>query len=64
MFDQDLNIIFCRDRTWAQSCSRVALKILRRNRRTLPSWVRQRMASHSSTSSGPFTVKVSNLSLG
>ena len=31
VFDQDLNIIFCRDRTVAQSCSRVALKILRRS---------------------------------
>ena len=31
----------------AQSCSRVALKILRRSRPTLPSWTRQSMASQS-----------------
>ena len=37
VFDQDRSIIFCRDRTVAQSCSRVALKILRRSRLTLPS---------------------------
>ena len=43
---------------------RVAVKILRRSRATLSSWVRQSMASQSSTSSGPFTVLVSNLSLG
>src|SRR4051812_14286144 len=29
VFDQDRSIIFCSDRTVAQSCSRVALKILR-----------------------------------
>jgi hypothetical protein len=62
-FDQERSIIFCSDRTCAQSCSRVALKILCRSRRTLPSWVRQSMASQSSTPSGPFTSSVSNLSL-
>ena len=35
VFDQDRNIIFCSDRTFAQSCSRVALKILRRSLPTL-----------------------------
>src|SRR3954454_16618524 len=64
VFDQDRSIIFCSDRTVAQSCSRVALKILRRNRPTLPSCSRQSMASQSSTSSGPFTVTVSNLPFG
>jgi hypothetical protein len=34
VFDQDRSIIFCSDRTLAQSCSCVALKILRRSRRT------------------------------
>ena len=56
VFDQDLSIIFCSDRTVAQSCSRVALKILRRSLITFSSWTRQSMASQSSTSSGPFTV--------
>jgi hypothetical protein len=37
VFDQDRSIIFCKDRTCAQSRSCVALKILRRNRRTRPS---------------------------
>src|SRR5439155_26906764 len=64
VFDHDRSIIFCSDRTWAQSCSRVALKILRRSLRTLPSCRRQSMASHSGTSSGPFTVTVSNLPFG
>ena len=64
VFDQELSIIFCSDRTVAQSCSRVALKILRRSRATFSSWARQSTASQSSTSSGPFTVVVSNLSLG
>ena len=64
VFDQDPNIIFCKDRTVAQSCSRVALKILRRSLTTFSSWVRQSTASQSSTSSGPFTSSVSNLSLG
>lgn len=31
VFDQEPSISFCSDRTEAQSCSRVALKILRRN---------------------------------
>ena len=64
VFDQDRSIIFCRDRALAQSCSRVALKILCRSRLTLPSWTRQSMASQSGTSSGPFTVSVSNLPFG
>ena len=64
VFDQDRSIIFCKDRTLAQSCSRVALKILRRSPRTLPSCTRQLMASQSGTSSGPFTVTVSNLPFG
>ena len=64
VFDQERSIIFCSDRTSAQSCSRVALKILRRSRPTLPSWSRQSMASQSSTSSGPFTVTVPNLPFG
>jgi len=34
VFDHDPSISFCSDRTVAQSCSRVALKILRRNRIT------------------------------
>ena len=46
------------------TCSRVALKILRRSLPTLPSWTRQSMASQSGTSSGPFTVTVSNLPFG
>ena len=37
VFDHDRSNIFCKDRTRAQSCSRVALKILRRSRLTLPS---------------------------
>ena len=54
----------CSDRTVAQSCSRVALKILRRNRITFCSWTRQSTKSHSTaTSSGPFTTTVSNLPL-
>ena len=58
MFDQDRSISFCSDRTAAQSCSRVAVKILRRNLTTLASWTRQSMASHSSRLSlGPFTAK-------
>ena len=44
--------------------SRVALKILRRSLPTLPPWTRQSMASQSGTSSGPFTVTVSNLPFG
>jgi hypothetical protein len=63
VFDQDRSIIFCNDRACAQSCSRVALKILRRSLRTLPSWVSQSMASQSSPPSGPFTSSVSNMSL-
>jgi hypothetical protein len=62
---QDRSIIFCRDLTLARSCSLAALKILRRSRPTLSSCSRQLMASHSKvTSSVPFTVMVSNLSLG
>jgi hypothetical protein len=57
VFDQDRSIIFCRDRSLAQSCSRAALKILCRSRRTLPSWTCQLMASQSGTPSGPFTCR-------
>ena len=49
MFDHDPSISFCSDRTVAQSCSRVALKILRRNRTTFCSWTRQSTKSHSSS---------------
>ena len=64
VFDHDPSINFCSDRTVAQSCSRVALKILRRNRITFCSWTRQSTKSHSTaTSSGPFTAMVSNLPL-
>ena len=56
VFDQDRSIIFCKDRSLAQSCSRAALKILCRSRRTLPSWACQLMASQSGTSFGPFTL--------
>src|SRR6266536_2082776 len=63
VLDQDRSISFCKDRTLARSPSRVALKILRRSRPTLPSWARHWMASQSGTSSGPFTVTVSNLPL-
>jgi hypothetical protein len=41
VFDQEPNISFCKDRTVAQSSSRVALKILRRNLVTFSSWTRQ-----------------------
>ena len=64
VFDHDPSISFCSDQTVAQSCSRVALKILRRNRITFCSWARQSIASQSSaTPSGPFTAMVSNLPL-
>ena len=46
----------------SRDVSRVALKIRRRNLTTFCSWSRQSMASQSRTSSGPFTVTVSNLS--
>jgi hypothetical protein len=56
VFDQLRNISFCNSRTLFRSPSCDALKILRRNRRTLSSWVRQTMASQSKgSSSGPFT---------
>jgi len=48
----------------AQCCSRVAVKILRRSLATFSSWARHTTASQSRMSSGPFTVMVSNLSLG
>ena len=44
VFDHDPSINFCSDRTVAQSCSRVALKILRRNLITFCSWARQSTA--------------------
>ena len=57
VFDHDRSIILCKDLTLARSPSLAALKILRRSRRTLSSWVGQLMASHCwATSSGPFTV--------
>ena len=65
VFDQERSIIFCKDLTFASSSSCAALKILRRSRPTLSSCSRQLMASHSKvTSSVPFTVMASNLSLG
>jgi len=54
--DRLRSISFCRFLTFGQSCSRAALKIRCRSRRTFCSWARQSTASHSSTSSGPFTV--------
>ena len=64
VFDQDRSIIFCRDRTLAQSCSRVALKILRRSRRYVaprgsasrwrPSRARPRVRSPSRCPTCPF----------
>jgi hypothetical protein len=56
------SISFCRFRTFAQSCSRDALKIRCLSRRTSPSHARQSIASHPARSwfrawsSGPFTV--------
>jgi hypothetical protein len=64
VFDQEPSINFCSDRTAAQSCSRVAVNILRRNLITFCSWARQSLASQFGvTSSGPFTTTVSNLPL-
>jgi hypothetical protein len=56
VFDRLRSISFCRFLTFGQSCSRAALKIRCRSRRTSCSWARQSTASQSSTSSGPFTV--------
>ena len=61
VFDQDRSIIFCKDRTFAQSCSRAALKILCRSRLTLPSWACQSMAPQSGTPSGPFARRAAAL---
>src|SRR6266581_74781 len=56
VLDQLRSINFCRFLTVGQSCSRVALKIRCRSRRTLSSCSRQLMALQSSTASvGPFT---------
>jgi len=58
------SISFCRFLTFGQSCSRAALKIRCRSRRTWSSQARQSMASHPVASwsrswpSGPFTVMV------
>ena len=52
----DRSIIFCRFLTFGQSPSRDAVKILRRSRATFCSRAVQLTASHSSPSSGPFTV--------
>jgi len=52
----DRSIIFCRFLTFGQSPSRTAVKILRLSRATFCSWTAQLTASHSSPSSGPFTV--------
>ena len=57
VFDQERSIIFCKDRTFGQSCSRDALKILCRSRLTLPSWTRQSTASQSGMPSGPFACR-------
>jgi hypothetical protein len=56
VFDRLRSISFCRFLTFGQSCSRVALKIRCRSRRTFRSCARQSMASQSGASSGPFTV--------
>ena len=56
VFDRLRSISFCRLLTLGQSCSRAALKIRCRSRRTSPSQARQSTAPHSSTPSGPFTV--------
>ena len=55
-FDRLRSISFCRFLAFGQSCSRTALKIRCRSRRTSCSRARQSTASQSSTSSGPFTV--------
>jgi hypothetical protein len=56
VFDHDRSIIFCRLLTLGQSPSRAAVKILCRSRATFCSWACQSPASHSLTSSGPFTI--------
>jgi hypothetical protein len=56
VFDHDRSIIFCKDRSLAQSCSRAAVKIRCRSLATFFSWTRQSTASHSSPPSGPFTI--------
>jgi hypothetical protein len=56
VFDRLRSISFCRFLTLGQSCSRAALKIRCRSRRTFRSWARQSMASHPGASSGLFTV--------
>ncbi len=63
--EREQSISFCRLRTFFRSPALLAVKIRCRNRRTLSSACRQSTASQSKTSSsGPFTVVVSNLSLG
>lgn len=58
------SISFCRLRTFFRSPALLAVKIRCRSRRTSPSTCRQSTASQSRTSSsGPFTMMVSNLPL-
>jgi hypothetical protein len=65
VFDQLRSIIFCRFLTMARSPAFDALKILPRNRRTCSSCTGHTIASQSRpSSSGPFTVTVSNLPFG
>src|SRR6266511_4280748 len=65
VFDQLRNIIFCRFLTMARSPAFDALKILHRSRRTSSSCTGHTIASQSrSSSSGPFTITVSNLPFG
>src|SRR6266540_609619 len=65
VFDQLRSIIFCRFLTAARSPAFDALMILHRSRRTSSSCTGHTIASQSrSSSSGPFTVTVSNLPLG
>jgi hypothetical protein len=62
---RERSISFCRLRTFFRSPALLAVKIRCRSRRTSSSTCRQSTASQSRTSSsGPFTVAVSNLPLG
>src|SRR6516165_2177802 len=64
-FAREPSISFCRLRTRLRSPTCVAVKIRRRSRRTSSSTRRQSTASQSLiSSSGPFTVTVSNLPIG
>src|SRR6266545_660336 len=65
VFDQLRSIIFCRFLTAARSPAFDALKILHRSRRTSSSCTGHTIASQSRfSSSGPFTITVSNLPFG